>query len=228
MERWKNQIAGVLSRAGLSPNVSTCCGFSLAAAAGFFVYKGWFLWAGGLLLLSGFFDLMDGAIARLSNRVSPFGGILDSSLDRYGDGFVLGALLFYCLFQGNTVSAFLAISSLWGSFMISYVRARAECVIPECRVGFWERGERLVALALGFFVGNAGLVLWVLAVGTHWTALHRLLYAYHRLKAEEKPLGKAAVVWNLLSRPKDRTSLPYFWKAALLSLAIFFIRAPLP
>ena len=150
MEKLKNAIASIFFKLGFSANALTLFGLGFAAASGFLVYKGMFFCAGASLLLSGFLDLMDGAVARLSKTANVFGGILDSSLDRYGDGFVFAGLFFFCARHGNTWAALLSVSAWLGSFLISYVRARAECEIPKCRVGFWERGERIAYIALGF------------------------------------------------------------------------------
>src|SRR3989338_3812358 len=125
MEKFKNGIASVLVKAGLSANFLTAIGLVCAFVSGIFIYKGMFFWAGVWLLLSGILDLMDGAVARLSKTASPFGGVLDSSLDRYGDGFIFAGLFLFCERQGSHLYALLAISAWIGSFLISYVRARA-------------------------------------------------------------------------------------------------------
>src|SRR3989338_6313964 len=177
MEKIKNKIASFLHQLGVSADFLTYTGLLCALGSGLLAYQGRFFWAGGALLLSGGLDLLDGAVARQSKAKSPFGGILDSSLDRYGDGFALIGILFYCVAKHYTGYAFLGACALLGSFIISYVRARAECVVKNCRVGFWERGERLVYIALGLLLGNLPLVLWVLGLGTHLTVLHRLAYA---------------------------------------------------
>ena len=177
MKNLKNNIAQLLANTGLSANYLTCLGLFCAFLSGVLIYEGRFFLAGVALTLSGLLDLMDGAVARITQTASKFGGILDSTLDRYGDGFVFAGLIFFCLRRGSALFAFLSVSAWMGSFLISYVRARAECVVPSCRVGFWERGERIFYLALGLFLNNIALVLWVLAVATHGTALIRLAYS---------------------------------------------------
>ena len=186
-----------------------------------------FFWAGVSLLLSGFLDLMDGAVARLSKTTNSFGGILDSSLDRYGDGFVFAGLFLFCERHGNTWAALLAVSAWLGSFLISYVRARAECEIPKCRVGFWERGERIAYIALGLLLNNIALVLWVLAFATHGTALLRL--AYSKKEAEEPGYwGRHQTpVSDLLFQTQGRSHRAYFLKVIALFLAVLLIRIPL-
>ncbi len=227
MEKIKNSVAKIFFKAGISANFLTILGLLFAFVSGIFIYKGMFYWAGTALLLSGFFDLMDGAVARLSKTVDPFGGILDSSLDRYGDGFIFAGLFFFCVRHGNMVYALLAVSAWLGSFLISYVRARAECVIPNCRVGFWERGERVVYVALGLLLNNIALVLWVLAIATHGTALLRLIYSK---KETEKPghwERHQTPVLDLIFQRQGRSSGAYFLKISGLFLAVLLIRIPL-
>ena len=177
MKNLKNYLAALLCNLGISANFLTYSGLGLALLAGILIYTGSFFWAGGVLLLSGLFDLLDGSVARLSKQSNGFGGILDSSLDRYGDAFVLAGVLFFYFDVGDVLYAVLASSALVGSFLISYVRARAECEIENCRVGFWERGERIVYISLGLLFNNLEVVLWILAIGTHLTAILRLTYA---------------------------------------------------
>ena len=140
MKTTKEKLASLLYSMGLSANTTSVLGLFFAALSGLLIYKGYFFWASGFLFLSGGLDLLDGAIARISKTTKPFGGILDSTLDRYGDGFVYAGLIFFCVSYGAYLYAALAVSAMLGSFAISYVRARSECVIKKCKVGFWERG----------------------------------------------------------------------------------------
>ncbi len=158
---------------------------------------------------------MDGAVARVSGTAGGFGGILDSSLDRYGDGVVLSGILFYCAMNQKWLYAILAVSALLGSFEISYVRARSECALPQCRVGFWERGERIVYLALGLLFNNLALVLWVLGIATHWTVFQRLYHSRQQLIYPDKK--------NLFP-VNNRKTLAYLLKCAGLFLAVVFLR----
>jgi CDP-diacylglycerol--glycerol-3-phosphate 3-phosphatidyltransferase len=173
----KVNVAKFLVKIGISANFLTILGVLTAAASGWLASQGKFIPAGALLLFAGILDLLDGAVARESGVAKPFGGILDSTLDRYGDAMALGGVLFFCLGAGKILYAILCFSALIGSFAISYVRARAECEMDTCRVGFWERGERLVFLSVGLLLNNLAPVLWLLALGTHWTAFQRLWFA---------------------------------------------------
>jgi phosphatidylglycerophosphate synthase len=182
MNKLKERIAAIFYKLGFSADALTLLGLAAALISGILSFYGKFFWAGGFLLLSGGLDLMDGAVARLSGKTGVFGGILDSSLDRYGDAFALGGLVLFYARIGNVLFAGLALSALVASFGVSYVRARAECATASCRVGFWERGERLVYLSFGLLTGNLAIALWVLGTAVHLTVLYRLAYA-----ADPKP-----------------------------------------
>ena len=207
----KNKIALLLNRLGVSANFLTVSGLLLAAWSGWLIFRGDLFWASATLLLSGVSDMLDGAVARVSKKESVFGGIFDSSLDRYGDAFVFTGLIFY-FFQNNRLDLAALSASAWtGSFLISYVRARSECEIDSCRVGFWERGERLGVLIIALSVNNLAVVLWLLGFGTHWTALQRLYASSPNAPKFRTP---------------TRTDKVYFMKVALLVALILFVRLP--
>lgn len=224
MQDLKTKSARYLIKLGLTADAATYIGLFFAALSGVCIYKGYFLWAAAFLTISGALDLMDGAIARASGTKSIFGGILDSSLDRYGDGFVLSGILFYCASLGEWTYTALALSALLGSFSISYVRARAECEIDSCKVGFWERGERIVYVILGLLFDNLGVVLWVLGTATHLTALFRLAYAGRPQAFPLYQSGKDTPLGNFIFHTSGRQSSYYLIKAGLLFLAVAFIR----
>ncbi|OGW92296.1 MAG: hypothetical protein A3D28_03510 [Omnitrophica bacterium RIFCSPHIGHO2_02_FULL_63_14] len=211
---FKERLAVSLNKLGLTANGATFIGLVLAYASGLLIYMGAFFLAGAALLLSGAMDLMDGAIARASGTVSKGGGILDSSLDRYGDFFVFGGLLFYFANTARPLYVLLSASALMGAYEISYVRARAECALDGCRVGYWERGERLVYTALALLIGNPAVMLWVLGVGTHVTALSRLRHALRKAAGRDGPSGR---VWR-------RTGAGYLAATAALVAALFLFR----
>ena len=209
MSALKQYLAWLFYKLGFSAASLTFIGLLLAALSGLLVFQGHFILAAAALLSSGFLDLMDGAVARLSGTASEFGGVLDSSLDRYGDAAILGGVLFYYSAQAHFLYATLAFSALVGSFEISYVRARAECEMDSCRVGFWERGERIVYLSIGLLAHNLPPVIAVLAIGTHWTAARRLLLS--KQTQNSRPSTEAV-----------RVGMGYFLKVAcLVALALF-------
>lgn len=220
---FKNSIASMLHKAGLSADFVTYLGLCVAAFSGYLIYTGEFMWGGGCLLLAGGLDLMDGAIARLSNKVSKFGGVLDSSLDRYGDFFVLAGLLLFYVEMGDVLYSALTLSAMAGSFEISYVRARAECVVPQCKVGFWERGERLVYLSLGLMLDNPETAVWVLAIGTHMTALFRLREASRLLNDPGSAGGTNLSAWDIILHRGRRARPLYLAKCVLWFLLLLFV-----
>ena len=214
----KQSIAKILVRLGVSANLLTAAGLLMCLLSAWLVIEKSFFLAGGTLLLGGLCDLMDGAVARAAGKNSAFGGILDSSLDRYGDGAVLGAVIIYCAQIAQYLWAALALSALLGSFAISYVRARAECETDHCRVGFWERGERLVLISLALLLGNLGAALWILGVGAHWTVFQRLAFSYHQTEV----LAPKQAPFYLRSSARD--TFFYFFKATLLVALLLFWR----
>jgi phosphatidylglycerophosphate synthase len=174
----KNKIAEVLHRLGISANFLTLIGLVLAGCSGWFAFQGQLFLAGVALFASGLVDMMDGAVARISKTESVFGGILDSSMDRYGDGFVFSGIILHFTQQGRVEAAILTMSAWLAAFLISYVRARAECELDSCRVGFWERGERIGVLVLGFLTGHIGMSVLILGTAAHWTVFQRLSMAH--------------------------------------------------
>lgn len=170
----------------LNPNLLTMvgvlvsCGAAAALALGHFV-------AGGLLILAGgFFDLVDGVVARHFKIQTPFGAFLDSTMDRLVDMVVLFGIVVYYGTAGQTGIVILAGVVLVGSVMTSYTKARAELLGPQLRGGFLERGERIGLLAVGALLGLMVPVLWLLALGTTITAIQRFANAARELGALEQ------------------------------------------
>jgi CDP-diacylglycerol--glycerol-3-phosphate 3-phosphatidyltransferase len=144
----------------------------VAAAAAFAADR---LRLGALCMtLAGVLDILDGSLARVSGRVSPFGAFLDSVLDRYSDLLVLAGLVFLFARLGRLDAVVAVLLALIGTVMVSYTRARAESVDVECRVGFMERGERMLVLIAGAFFDLLVPAVWAVALGANATALHRI------------------------------------------------------
>jgi len=134
---------------------------------------------GGLcLVLAGALDILDGALARVSGQVSPFGAFLDSVLDRYSDLLVLAGLVFLFARLGRPEVLLAVLLALIGTVMVSYTRARAESIDIECRVGFMERGERMLVLILGALLDLLVPAIWVVALGANATAVHRIAHTW--------------------------------------------------
>lgn len=181
-----NPIAKFLIGIHLSPNMLTALGLLTSIGVAASLTKGSLIPALVFLLLTSFFDVMDGAVARVSNNTSRFGGYLDSLFDRYADAAILLGLAFYL--EGYYALIFIV---LVGSLLVSYSRSRAESFLPKCDVGIAERAERLIILilatlveALGFFPRGKAFftALLILAVLTHLTVLQRTIYTKARLK----------------------------------------------
>ena len=135
-----------------------------------------------LLVYALFFDMLDGRVARLRGRETRFGAYLDSTMDRYSDMLLyLGLMILYARL-GETLLMVLVWVAAFGSFMTSYARARAESLIPACRVGLLERPERVVLLIVGAVLNKMVPVLWIIAVLANVTAIQRVVYTYVELK----------------------------------------------
>ena len=154
-----NPLIHGMIKIGITPNFITTTGFLLnIVAAGILVYAcvyaghgqlAYMGWAGGVILFAGLFDMMDGRVARVGNMSSTFGALYDSVLDRYSELVTFFGLCFYLMIEGYLLYAIIAFVALIGSLMVSYVRARAEGLGIECKVGFMQRPERVVLTSLG-------------------------------------------------------------------------------
>ena len=168
----------------------TWFGFLLILGASVLAGMGHLFAAGWVMLASGFFDIIDGALARGTNQVTRFGAVLDSTLDRASEAVMLLGIAAYYLFSkavGNFEWIVLLIGlAIMGSFLVSYVRARAEGVGLDCQVGMFTRTERVIILALGLLLGSVGGVLIavvvVVAVLSLVTVIQRLVYVAKKAK----------------------------------------------
>lgn len=178
----KHVVSG-LAATGITPNMFTFLGMAVNAWAAAFFAMGEFHRAAAVLFLAGFLDMADGQVARRIGRVTAFGAFLDSTLDRYSDlALYLGLVVYYTL-AGRTFYMILAAVAMASSFMVSYSRARAESIIPSCKVGFMERPERLVLLIIGGAFAKMAPVLWVIATLSTTTVIHRVVYTWQELRA---------------------------------------------
>lgn len=159
-----NPIVRGLIKIGFTPNTVTTIGFlGNLAAAGMFIYAceestpeapayHWVGWAGLTIILSSLFDMLDGQVARLGGMVSTFGAMYDSVLDRYCELITLGGICFFLIDAGYTTGSIITFAALVGSIMVSYVRARAEGLDIECKIGFMQRPERVVVTGLSAII----------------------------------------------------------------------------
>ena len=171
-----DSIVRGFAASGVNPNFLTFIGFGINLLAAYLFAYGYFRWAGLTIILAGVFDMTDGRVARLEGRVTPFGGFYDSVMDRYSDLCLLIGLLIYY----GRINRFLYVSlvavAMIGSVMVSYTRARAENVIPSCKVGFLERPERVVLIIIGAMFDRMAPVLWLIAVLSNVTVIHRIAH----------------------------------------------------
>jgi CDP-diacylglycerol--glycerol-3-phosphate 3-phosphatidyltransferase len=184
--RITNPIARLLARTSITPNTLTWIGFVHTVAAAVVIYLG-HPFAGGLVVLfAGLFDMLDGALARLANRTTPFGGVLDSTLDRVSEGVLLLAILAFYATNGNSGWAILSGAAIIGSFMVSYVRARGEGIGLEMKEGWFTRTERVIVLALGLLFSMFALALpialAVIVVLSFLTAGQRLFLVWQKTR----------------------------------------------
>jgi CDP-diacylglycerol---glycerol-3-phosphate 3-phosphatidyltransferase len=194
-----DSIVRMLALTRINPNVLTLMGLVVNTYAAFlFGYatgenqRRMFFYAGLVIIGSGFFDLVDGRVARASNQVTRFGGFFDSVVDRYSDASLFFGLLVFDA-RGNrffyvVLTALVMISAI----MVSYARARAESLIGTCRVGFMERPERLVLLIIGALFNVMAPVLWVIAVLSTITVIHRIIYTWQRTNEVEVQVARSA------------------------------------
>ncbi|PJF25202.1 MAG: CDP-alcohol phosphatidyltransferase family protein [Phototrophicales bacterium] len=169
-------------RAGIHPDTITIVGLIVVAIGSAFIASGALQFGGLLLLASLPLDALDGAVARAMQRQDRFGAVLDSTLDRYADGLIFGALAYYFAAQSQPGNLLLALAALMGSFVVSYTRARAGEAGLSVKIGLFSRFERVIALLLALLIPPLLIPgLWVLAVGTNITGVQRLWFIYKHL-----------------------------------------------
>ena len=178
-----HRVVGGLAATRITPNMLTILGMAVNAWAAVLFGMGRFRLAAAVLFLAGFLDMADGQVARRVGRVTAFGAFFDSTLDRYSDLALYMGLVVYYAVIGRSFYLVLAGLAMASSFMVSYSRARAESLIPSCKVGFMERPERLVLLILGGAFNRMPPVLWVIATISTLTVIHRVVYTWKELQA---------------------------------------------
>ena len=185
-------VVQLLARTPISPNTITWLGFLLTIGAAIFIATGHLLAAGLIVLFAGFFDILDGALARRTNRTTRFGGILDSTLDRLSEAALLLGILVLFLLAEEQSALFSLLAKEWsillvgvallGSLLVSYIRARAEATGLECQVGLFTRAERVVVLVAGLLLNQVVIALAIIVVLSFITAVQRLVYVWQQTK----------------------------------------------
>ena len=182
--RFSEQLARPLARTGIDPNALTVTGFLVSIPTALVIATDRTVAGGILVLCTGAFDTLDGAVARLTGNGSKFGAFLDSTLDRWAEGIIFTGLA--CLFaaRGTQTELVLSVLTLVGSMLISYTRARAEGLGIDCNVGFLQRPERFLLIGVSL-LGPAWLLsggMWFLAVATQVTAIQRVFHVHGEIE----------------------------------------------
>jgi len=192
-------IVNRMALARISPNVLTFMGLLINVfAAVLFGYGNpdnqarMFRYAGLVVFAAGFFDLVDGRVARASNQVTRFGAFFDSVLDRYSDAALFFGLLVYYARINRFFYVVLAALVMISCIMVSYTRARAESLLGTCKVGFMERPERLVLIIIGALFNRMAPVLWLIAILSTITVIHRMYYTWQRTEAMDAATANKA------------------------------------
>ncbi len=224
IEDWARGIARHVGRfvakSHLSPNALTVIGFLLNFPAAFILAQGqsWSWWVGGIMVLfAGAFDMLDGAVAKVTGKTTKFGAFLDSTLDRCSEVVVfLGLLMYYR--SGPTTDQYhgsiLVYIAIAGSLLVSYVKARAEGLGMECKgVGLLPRPERVGMIVAGCIINvwwdlALIVVLWILAIGTNFTAIQRIWYVYSTAKKHEAAAAQQAQAIQTLAPAVTIASQP--------------------
>jgi len=183
--RFTTPVARLLAHTPVTPNALSWFGFLLTCGAAALVATHHLLLGGIGVLVAGLMDTFDGALARQTGRVSRFGAVLDSTLDRLSEGVVLLGVIFIFARDGSAAGAVLAGATLMLAFSVSYVRARAEGMDVACSEGWFTRTERVIVIALGLIFNQLIIALSVVAVLSLVTAAQRLFIAWRKLRPEK-------------------------------------------
>jgi len=188
------RIVHGLALTRISPNALTFIGLLInIGAAVLFGFanaenqRRMFVYAGLVIIGAGIFDMVDGRVARATNQVTQFGGFFDSVIDRYSDVALFFGLLVYYARANRFLYVVITALVMVSSVLVSYARARAESLIPSCKVGFMERPERIVLIIIGALFNRMAPVLWIIVVLSTITIIHRIRYTKQQLELIEPP-----------------------------------------
>lgn len=205
VRRHAQAAAGWLGRLPVTPNQVTIVGMLVSLLAAALIAGGNLLAAGLLLALGGSFDILDGALARATKRSYPFGAFLDSTTDRYSEAAIyLGIILFFLGRPNPRPAVVGAILAIFGSLLVSYVRARAQSLGFKCDSGIFARPERVVATVAGLVLGATVLfwIVWLLAVLTNFTAIQRVFEVWGQAREQRSVREKATATVPQGSSPE--------------------------
>jgi CDP-diacylglycerol--glycerol-3-phosphate 3-phosphatidyltransferase len=213
-------IIAVCVRLRIHPNVLTFVGVLISVAAGWALADGRFLLAGAIMVGASVFDFIDGKVAVETGQMSLFGAFWDSVIDRFSDLALSVGLIALYASRGRIDYVLITSVAMVFATMTSYTRARAESLIPRCKVGFMERPERIVLFMIGAFTNRMAAVMWVIGVLSVVTVANRIHYTY--LVLNDRPQPKPGGVFGFLVRAfywtEERATLPYdLWVIAILA-----------
>jgi CDP-diacylglycerol--glycerol-3-phosphate 3-phosphatidyltransferase len=183
-------IGKLLISLKIPPIAITIAGLLVSIFAGYLFHQGFFFSAGIIVILAGICDVLDGKIARETSQMSKYGALMDSTIDRYSEVFMfLGLASFFS--ERSPYVILLIILAVAGSFMVSYIRARAEGLGIECKIGLMQRPERMTFLAVGSILSSIPktgnffiiLALWGIAILANITAIQRIVYLKEKMKS---------------------------------------------
>ena len=174
----------LLAKTKITPNQVTVIGFLVNCLVAYFIAGGVFSYIvlGVLIWVAGFFDALDGSVARATGNITVFGNFLDSVLDRYSDSVIYFGMLVHFLYLGEKNLVLLTVIAAIGSVVVSYTRAKAESLGAKCEVGFMPRTVRIIILGAGFCFGQVFWAVFVIAVLSHVTVMQRVYRVYGELK----------------------------------------------
>ena len=194
VRRRAQALATWLGRLPITPNQVTVAGMFVSFLAAALIAGGYLLAGGLVLAFGGAFDILDGALARATKRTYPYGAFLDSTTDRYSEAAIYLGIVIFFLGRPNPRSAVVgAILAIFGSLLVSYVRARAQSLGFKCESGLFARPERVIATVVGLVLGAAVLfwIVWVLAILTNFTAAQRVFEVWGQARDQRRVREKA-------------------------------------
>lgn len=211
VRRWAERAVGIFRDSPITPNMLTLFGLVITGVGALLVALGQLLVGGLILAFAGFFDIFDGALARAAGKVYRYGAFLDSTVDRYSEGVVYLGILIYFLAHHDGLRPVIVLVALAGSYLVSYVRARAQSLGFTCDVGILARPERVVIIVAGLILESlpiaAGfepltIALVILAIGTNFTAVQRVWVVWQQNREELRALrGPASAASSEAAKP---------------------------
>src|SRR5918994_7455481 len=205
---------------GISPNTLTLIGVLINCGAAYALAQERFVTAGFIMIGANIFDFIDGKVAFITGKQSELGAFWDSTLDRFSDLALFTGLIWLYSKLGRTDYVLITTLTLIFAIMTSYARARAECLIDKCKVGFMERPERIVLFMIGAFTNRMAAVLWVILVLSVIAVANRIHYTYLALNGLPLPshAGAQGVFWRAFFWTDERATLGYdLWVLAILA-----------